>query len=200
MNTKTLSIISSLILVSVVFLAACSPIGGAPIVLAQPDTVEGLSVTRSEAAAVDILEEDVLRSWEMDADDIAAAREVAHYLAAVERVSHEISTADISAARQAAHYLAAARQVSGELDAGDIAAASEAAQTLSQTNAADSVDFDAAELVSGELDASDISAARQAAHYLAASRQVSGEMDVGDIASARKAADTLSQTLSLIHI
>jgi len=76
MNTRTLSInlLSSLILVSVVFLAACSPIGGAPVVLTQPD----------------LIEEDFSRDWEIDADDIAAAREAALYLSATVQASGEL--------------------------------------------------------------------------------------------------------------
>jgi 1,2-phenylacetyl-CoA epoxidase catalytic subunit len=106
-----------------------------------------------------------------------------------------LDASDISAARQAAHYLAAYRQVFGELDAADIADARQAAQYLSNITTANNVDFDAADLISGELDASDISAARQATHYLAAYRQVFGELDAADIADARQAAQTLNHIL-----
>ena len=55
MNTKTLtpSFFPLLILVSVLFLAACQPIGGAPFVLAQPVFVAGFpsAASRHEQAA-----------------------------------------------------------------------------------------------------------------------------------------------------
>ncbi len=116
MNTKNLSInlLCILILVSIVFLAACSPVSGAHVVLGQPD----------------LIEEDTSRSWEMGADDIAAAREAAlvlsqTYAAVVVDLeeedtsrSWEIDADDIAAAREAALYLGANIQVSGELDAG----------------------------------------------------------------------------------
>lgn len=47
MNTKTLtaSIFPILILVTSIFLSACQAVGGVPIVLAQPDTIEEIPVT-----------------------------------------------------------------------------------------------------------------------------------------------------------
>jgi hypothetical protein len=182
MNTKSLStkVLSGLILVSVVFLAACSPLTGVTAVLVQPNSIEPTNIKA-----------DKYLSWEIGADDITAAREAAHYLAAVQRTSHEISTADIAAAREVAIALSqvnptavmdvdATEWVSGELDTNDIAAAREAAHYLA-----------AAALVAGEMDAVDIASARQAVHYLEAAVLVSGELDNSDIAAARQAAQTL---------
>jgi hypothetical protein len=178
MNTKTLStyLLSSLTLVSLVFLAACSP----PVALAQPNTVE-------------VFEEDTSRSWEMDADDIAAAREAAESLS-------QIYTADVE-------YLGEDDfQRSWEIGVDDIAAAREAALALAQFSTVGEVDFDATELVSGELNASDISTARQAVHYLAATERVSHEINPVDISAARQAAyylaaaERVSHEISLVDI
>ena len=179
MNTKTLSIIllSSLTLVSVVFLAACAPMGGASVVLAQPEFIK----------------DDISRSWEIDADDIAAAREAAlslsqTYTAARADLegedvlrSWEIDADDIAAAHEAALSLSQTHTAAGvdlegeavlrswEIDADDIAAASEAALSLSQAYTAARVDLEGeAVLRSWEIDADDIAAAREAALYLAA--------------------------------
>jgi hypothetical protein len=165
MNTKTLSIfiLSSLMLVSAVLLATCSPISGAPVFMAQPVTFEENPVSMegfSEAYNS--------TTWEINADDIAAARTAALYLAEKERERYEIGPADIQAAR-------------------------EAAAGLSQANTAGEVNFDAAALVSGELDASDILAARQAALYLAEKERARYEISLADIQAAREAAEALSQ-------
>ena len=103
MNTKTLStnLLSGLIMVSILFLSACSPFGGVPVVMAQPNYFEETSS----------------RTWEIDVDDIAAAREAAETLsqnyAAIgvdfEEMdltrSWEIGLEDIAAAREAAEIL-----------------------------------------------------------------------------------------------
>ena len=153
MNTRTLSInlLSSLILVSVVFLAACSPIGGAPVVLTQPD----------------LIEEDSSRGWEIDADDITAAREAALALSQTyTAVGVDLIEEDTSR--------------SWEIDADDIAAAREAALVLSQTYTAVGEDLEEEDVLrSWEIDADDIAAAREAALYLAASEQVYAELDAG---------------------
>ena len=223
MNTKSLPInlLSGLILLSGVFLTACSSIGGVPVALAQPETVAEIPGTgfdleyhsgvdqitfyRSNTAAeASLIEEDNLRTWEIGADDIAAARGAAATLSQTyTAVGADLVEEDVLR--------------SWEIGADDIAAAREAAATLSQANALGEVDFDANGMVSGELDASDISAARQAAQtlaaaervhheisiadfsaarqtaqYLAAAAHVSGELDAGDISAARQAAQTLS--------
>jgi uncharacterized protein YcfL len=69
MKTKTLSpVLSSCsILAFVVFLAACSSVGKAPVALAQSN----------------LYEEQLSRNWEIDADDISAAREAAETLSKV---------------------------------------------------------------------------------------------------------------------
>jgi hypothetical protein len=183
MNTKTFTttVISGLILVSLAILVACSPVAGVP---AQPN--------RENAANI---KEETPLSWEIDADDIAAARAAAHYLVGVKRTSHEINSTDISAARDVARVLSQiaasggmdydfTELVSGELDTQDIAAAREAANDL--------VVFQQTRY---EISSADISAARQAAHYLAAVMLVSGELDASDITAARQAAETLSSIL-----
>ena len=47
MNTKTFStyLFPSYIMLGIIFLTACSPLGGAPVVLAQPDTLPEIPVT-----------------------------------------------------------------------------------------------------------------------------------------------------------
>jgi hypothetical protein len=185
MNTKTSSInlLSILILVSVVFFTGCAPIGGASVVLAQPE----------------LIKEDISRSWEIDADDIAAASEAALSLSqtytaagvgleeeAVLR-SWEIDADDIAAASEAAlslsqTYTAAGVGLEGEyvlrsreIDANDIAAAHAAALSLSQTYTAARVDLEGEDFLrSWEIDADDIAAAREAALYLAATVGASG--------------------------
>jgi len=69
MNNKTFSIhiIYGLILVSMLLLSACSALGSAPVVMAQPDYSN----------------EEISRFWEIDTDDIAAARKAAEILSQV---------------------------------------------------------------------------------------------------------------------
>jgi hypothetical protein len=69
MNTRTLptKLLSCLILASVIFLAACSVVGEAPVALAQSN----------------LNEDHQSRSWEIDANDIAAGREAAETLTKV---------------------------------------------------------------------------------------------------------------------
>jgi len=190
MNTKPVSInlLSCLILVSVVFLAGCSAFAGAPVVLAQSDTVEEFPVTGSDivqqlgsdettfsisypAAEAELIEDDTSRTWEIDTDDIAAAR------VAAKTLSQNFE------------------MVSGELDASDISAAREAALILSQIYTAVEVDFVEEDFLrSWEIGADDMAAARQAAHYLAEVERVSHEISAADISAARQAAFALSQT------
>lgn len=88
MNTKTLTttLMSSLIILSIIILAACSPTSSAPIVMAQADTAEKPLLT-GPVGSQSYGEDDVVRSWEIDADDIAAAREAAQYLAEVVKIA-----------------------------------------------------------------------------------------------------------------
>jgi len=152
MNTKRLSItlLSGLILASIALLAACSPLGIAPLLLAQPHTIEKYSDAKFDGHQG--FGEDVLsRSWEIDAHDIAAAREAAEALSQTYAVgldfgedvlsrSWEIDPDDISAAREAAETLSRSYAVeveddlvrSWEISVDDIAAARIAAQTLSK--------------------------------------------------------------------
>lgn len=115
MNTRTLSItlLFGLILTSIAMLAACSPFGIVPLVLSQPHTIEKSSDT-SFNGHQGFGEDNLLRTWEITADDIAAARE------AVEAISqnHAVGVEDVLR--------------SFEIDADDIAAAREAALVLSQ--------------------------------------------------------------------
>ena len=174
MNTKKLSInlLCILILVSIVFLAACSPVSGAHVVLGQPDLIEEDTSRSWEMGAADIAaareaamvltqsytavvgDEDALRSWEMDADDIAAAREAALALSQ----SYTAAGAD---------PIEEDTSRSWEMDADDIAAAREAALALSQSYTAvgaDLIEEDTSR--SWEMDADDIAAAREAAQIL----------------------------------
>lgn len=179
MNTKTLSIVllTSLILVGIVFQAACSSIDGASVVMAQQNSVEGIP-----AAEVDLFVEGTSRSWEIDAGDLAAAREAVETLSRI----YGIVGVDVE-------YDDVMR--SWEIDSDDLAAAREAAMALSQVSLASEVDFDAADLVSGELDADDISAARQAARCLAEKERISHEISIADILAARQAALYLSEAI-----
>jgi hypothetical protein len=152
MNTKTIStiLLTSLILVSMFFLAACSPISRAPVAMAQSDKppVTGLD-----------------RSWEIDADDIAAARQAAEALSHI-NAAVEVDYGEDDLLR------------SWEIDADDIAAARQAAEALSHINAAVEVDYGEDDLLrSWEIDADDIAAARQVAQYLATVGIVSLEPD-----------------------
>ena len=114
MNTKRLSItlLSGLILASIALLAACSPLGIAPLLLAQPHTIEKYSDAKFDEYQ-GFGEDALSRSWEIDADDIAAAREAAETLSQTYAVeveddlvrSWEISVDDIAAARIAAQTL-----------------------------------------------------------------------------------------------
>ena len=131
MNTKSLSIqlLSSLILLSILFLAACSTVSSAPVVLAQSETIEKSLVTGSENTK-SYGEDDVVRSWEINLDDIAAAREAALLLSqtfATAEVDYgeddvvrswEINLDDIAAAREAAQYLAATLKIALQQEAG----------------------------------------------------------------------------------
>ena len=165
MNTKAfpISLLSGLILLSLVTLAACSP----PVALAQPVTVE-------------VVEEQASRSWEISVDDIAAAREAAETLSQ--------NSPDVGEYPDSEDLLR-----SWEISTVDIAAARRAALALSQTNTVVEMEFDAADLVSGELDTSDIYAARQAAHYLEAAERINQEISAADISVARWAALALTQ-------
>jgi hypothetical protein len=227
MNNKTLyiRILSNLIIVSIVFLAACSPISGVPLFLAEPDSIEKMASSGAEmvqdfsdnetafslnnpAVAADLNQADTVRSWEIDSTDIAAAREAAETLSQIYTTvikdfgeddvlrSWEIGPEDIAVAREAALALSrfnssgvmdfdATKLVAGELNSKDISAARQVAHYLSVINR-----------VSYEISVDDISAARHVAHYLEAAARVSGELDVSDIAAAREAAMVLSNKLA----
>ena len=191
MNTKTFStyLFPSYIMLGIIFLTACSPLGGAPVVLAQPDTLPEIPVTGFGADVAELssvssssvteVEEDNLRTWEINAGDIEAAREAAETLSQIYTVI-EVDFEEEDVLR------------TWEIDINDIAAAREAVQILSQVNAVDEVDFDAIDLITGELNASDISAARQAAHFLKTAEHVSDEINADDISAARQAANYLA--------
>ena len=111
MNTKTLStyVLSSLIIFSVIF-AACSA-SNKDFTMTQPDPVVEILGTDFDAAD--------LVSGELDAGDISAARQAAHYLSASRRVLGELDTVDIADARQAAQYLSNIRSANNAFDISD---------------------------------------------------------------------------------
>jgi hypothetical protein len=177
MNTRTLptKLLSFLILASVIFLAACSSIGEAPVALAQSNPNE----------------EQQSRSWEIDANDIAAAREAAETLSKVFANndadygendfvrSWEIDISDIAAARQAAELLSRTFASSNvdygddgfvrilEINAEDIAAARLAAEVLSEIYPGYQTEYEDGDVVRyWEIGPEDIAAARAAALYL----------------------------------
>ena len=82
---------------------------------------------RHTAVGVELEEENVLRTWEIGSDDIAAAREAA------------LSLSQINAASEV--DFDAAELLSGELDAFDISAARQAAQILNRIIVAGGVDL-----------------------------------------------------------
>jgi SLT domain-containing protein len=172
MNTKTLVTILTmgLILWSLVSLAGCS----IPVALAMPVNVD--------------VEDEYARSWEIDAEDISAAREAARVLA-------ENYNADSEYLEEG--FLAR----SWEISAGDLEAAREAAEALSQsvvTYSGDPYEYDSARI--WEIDAEDFAAAREAAHTLSqlftageVGDMTSWEITIEDIQAARQAAETLSK-------
>jgi hypothetical protein len=179
MNTKTLVTILTmgLILWSLVSLAGCS----IPVALAMPVNVD--------------VEDEYARSWEIDAEDISAAREAARVLA-------QNYNADAEYLEEG--FLAR----SWEISADDLEAAREAVEALSQSFAAysgDPYDYDSPR--SWEIDSEDIAAAREAAQTLSqlfAASEVGDmtgwEISIEDIQAARQAAETLSKLYTADHL
>ena len=223
MNTKTLStyLFPGLILVGALFLAACSPIGGAPVVLAQPDTVAEIPVTGFDyekaadnqtarwTAMAEFYEKNGMLTSDLDDGDILAYR-IADANEAALAFSKITGTAGnnlaLSFVASEADLIEADTSRIWEIDADDSEAASEAAETLSQIYAPVGIDFEEEDVLrTWELDASDISAAREAAETLSQIYSANGvdfeeedflrtwEIDADDIAAAREAAETLSQ-------
>jgi hypothetical protein len=134
--------------------------------LAQADTLDNPPATGLDRPQ-SFGENDLLRIWEIDTADIAAACEAALTL------SQTYATTEVD-------YGENDLLRSWEIDTADIAAAREAALTLSQTYTTVEADFGEDDVVrSWEIDADDIAAAREAAQYLAAIVKIALQQDAG---------------------
>jgi len=150
MNTKTLStgLLTSLTLLSVLFISACSSFNQAPVAKARSYTAEEIPVVDPDIVQpsdVEVDMDDFLKYWEIGPGDLEAVRQAAQELSQSYNFDEEeflkyweIGPGDLEAVRQAAQELSQSYNFDEEdflkyweIGPGDLEAARKAAETLS---------------------------------------------------------------------